>query len=127
MVETHFYFRDPETYHFFRWVLVAKEPDSLVAKAMKDCEHTDRFEDEDVCLSARDALIDTLQNMLDDLKSAWTVTDADEIGEVTEDVESVLKPILNLALERICLQNVAEALLRRAGKWAPSRELPEIL
>jgi hypothetical protein len=49
-----------------------------------------------------------------------------EIGAVGDSDDSLWQPLLALAAQNIEYGAVAEALVIRAGKWAPETEIPDI-
>jgi hypothetical protein len=48
-----------------------------------------------------------------------------QLGEVSNDADSLWQPILCDALNKISFEDVAQALLIQAGKWNPDTDLPE--
>ena len=126
-----FNFGSQETFHFFKWVTESGclKTDELIAKAMQQVEGDEMFEmGVSVSDVARDKLAELLEEALDDVKmDALDDIEGPEIGCVWNDPASLWKPLLTLAFYQIDCRAVAEALLIRAGKWAPDKELPEAI
>jgi hypothetical protein len=121
-----FNFGNDETFHFFRWVTDGGRvnPDELVVRALSHVEGDDWFAmGVDVSTVAKDKLADILNEIVDELSP---VDESDEIGQVGADPEALFNPLLKLAIGRIDLHAVAQAMLIRAGKWAPDRERPDL-
>lgn len=121
-----FNFGNDETFHFFRWVTDGGRvsSDELVTRALSQVDGDDWFKmGMDVSTVARDKLADSLSEVVNGLSP---VDDSDEIGEVDAGPESLFNPLLKLAIDRIDLHAVAQAMLIRAGKWAPDRERPDV-
>jgi hypothetical protein len=136
-----FNFGNDETFHFFKWICesVPAGPERLITDAFRQSEQRDDDEipGEDVCYIVRSRLTATLERIL------WEEVAPDldpDIGVVNVQIgviprtehgkpsaDLLLQPILSLALQRINLAAVAEALLIRAGKWNPSKEPPELV
>jgi hypothetical protein len=90
----------------------------------------DHFKEDDICIVARDILAEQLRRLLVDaldppLDPFCEV--AAEVGNVGNSKESLWHPLLALAATRINCGVTAEALLIRAGKWAPDKYPPELL
>ena len=122
-----FNFWNAQTFQFFVWVTESGRADTeaLITKALGLVEEDEWFEmGMDVSTVARDKLADELEAILEGLRDEAGVSDLDEIGNVDASAQSFFKPILQLAINDIQLGSVAQALLMRAGKWAPDRERP---
>jgi hypothetical protein len=129
-----FNFGNDETFHFFKWVSESGQvtPATLIATAYHNSEAPDdeHLEDEDICVVARNRLAGLLADLLEETTPVGDFTGGEqehEIGNVWNSPESLWKPIFASALSRIDCHAVAEAMLIQAGKWTPSKELPEIL
>lgn len=119
-------FGNNETFHFFSWVTGSGliNVTALIERAYKKAENPDDdyFPDEDICKIVRDHIADELESLIIEIAPIdRLIWDGPEIGCVVDTVESAWQPILHLALARIDLRVVAEAILIRAGKWAPSK------
>jgi hypothetical protein len=131
---TWFNFGNNETYHYFTWVTESGQIDvqKLLADAYTEVQtDTEHFADEDICIVARDVLAGLLQDRLEEISSNELGCDLGPfagvgIGEVWNTDQSLWLPLARLALQQIDCHTVAEALLRQAGKWHPSKELPEV-
>jgi hypothetical protein len=123
-----FNFGNDQTYHFFKWVTESGmvKPDELIAKAQQQVEGDEWFKmGMDVSSVARDKLSELLKDVLYD---AHGLQEGEhEIGLVWQSDEALLMPIMHYALNQIATDAVAEALLIAAGKWAPNRDLPEVI
>lgn len=128
MAVKFFNFGSDETFHFFRWVTEGGhvDPSALVARALAEVEGDPAYEiGMDVSSVAKDKLAAILDDLLEEL-SPFTQLNVNEIGDVDRSTESLFEPLLELALNRIDLHATAQAMLIRAGKWAPDRDRPEI-
>lgn len=131
-----FNFGNSETFHFFKWVSESgqvvsengQDLQGLIDKAFQEAEGDAFFKmDVDVCYVVKEKLADLLYDVIWEIVPDLDPDVAPGIGEVGIGPGSLWLPILSIALERIDCHTVAEALLIRAGKWAPSKESPEIL
>lgn len=126
-----FNFVNEPTFHFFKWVTESDQVDvdTLVRQAFDGVEKTESHQmGFSVSESAREALGKLLMHHLDEWTSDFDfLVDEETIGSVTQTQESLFRPLLKWALDHIYFETVAEALLRRASKWAPDRERPEAI
>jgi hypothetical protein len=140
MAVEFFNFGNEETFHAFKWVSECghpmADPESLIDAAYKDAETSaDHFDDEDGCVMVRDHLAERLRIALDEIAKAETapdhlgMTEEFQIGRVWKNAGArwLVLPLLFYGLARLNYVALAEALLIRAGKWAPSKEPPEII
>jgi hypothetical protein len=129
IVQKIVFYANPETYHFFLWLLEAHDPEVLVAKAMSEIESSEYYDlgaDPSTC--AKEALTDDLGEILEGLKLDWEVEHHGVLCvKLSADERALMLPILKAGLDRIDLSQVAENLLRRMGKWAPDKEVPEVI
>lgn len=139
MAVEFFNFGNDETFHFFKWICESRKfsPDALIVDAFKQAESLDviealKVDRGDICYVLKDRLGVMLENILFH-KVAYEL-DTEEMGLKIGDIwleggeptlDSLLQPISALALKRIDCDVVAEALLIRAGKWAPGKGLPK--
>ena len=138
MTTQFFNFGNNETFHFFTWICARTPPDldALIDEAFQRAEtlEDDEFEDEDICEIAKERLARRLHEILFEEVAPHLDPDVNplEIGTIGFDspvrpsADSLLLPIFAIALQQIDFGAVAEALLIRAGKWSPSKTLPEI-
>jgi hypothetical protein len=152
MTTEFFNFHNDETFHFFKWVTESGlvDVDALISNAMQGviAEAFVAPLEVDFSHAYRDALTYILTDLLESVAMGLGFSDsADfswEIGNVqtpnartlypakteanihTADSAALWQPLLRLAFKRVDRQAIAEALLIRAGKWAPDKELPEI-
>jgi hypothetical protein len=130
-----FNFRTEETYHFFRWLTRGgrHDPAALVADAYRRLgEERDAADERDeylklgedalgVCFAVRSVLARRLGELLGEGLPAgtpWCVGEQRDCA-VDRGHSSLWQPLLALAAFRVDYIAVAEALLVRAGKWAP--------
>src|SRR5262245_35779356 len=88
--------------------------------------------DVDVSTIARDELAEMLQEILEAQMLGADVSELElDIlaghSPVNEGWRGLVHPILADALADISMNVVAEAMLRKCGKWAPDREPPEVI
>lgn len=128
-----FNFTNEETFHFFKWVTDSGQvdPKALIEEADSSVEaDTEHFEEEAICVVARDILARPLYVLLEDALEPLHGTLADaaeaEVGNVWNSKELLWLPLLALAAVRVDCGATAQALLIRAGKWAPDKDLPDI-
>jgi hypothetical protein len=140
ILSTQFFnFGNDETFHFFKWVSEGGQVDrnAIIRFAYQKAEaHDDEnFEDDDICIVVRDILHNHLDQMLNGFGDALGIGDWPGIGEVAtmpnapngQAFDTLWRPLLALTFSRIDCRAVAEALLIQAGKWAPSKQRPEVL
>jgi len=136
---TFFNFGNQETFHFYKWIMESEQVNvnDLIAKAFTDAENDEWFKmGDDVCNAVRDALAAALEEMVarvaNDVPTYQVMLTvepqevAPHIGDVWNSPESLWLPILALGLSSIDCKTVALAILIEKGKWAPSKELPEV-
>jgi len=124
----------------FRWVTNSGQTDvdALIKKTYEKVEKNEWSKmDLDVSTVARDELADLFKEQLDQIKDTWagnhgwslddwSITDLDH-GSYYKEPESLFLPILTNALDNIMFEVVAQAILIRAGKWAPDKDRPEAI
>lgn len=138
-----FNFWNAETFHFFQWLTKtdAASPQALIDRAIEkvdDPEPEERSGLETMlgngCIAVREALSGLLSELLEDAlfllngkpMDVCTILDCeDRKGGL--DINDLFEPLLKHAVANVDCDVVAEALLRRAGKWNPDRTLPEVL
>ncbi|HWY88247.1 MAG TPA: hypothetical protein VNX28_16165 [Gemmataceae bacterium] len=134
MAVEFFNFGNNETYIFFCWIVHTHSVEDLIASAFKIAEtpSPDDYDGEDICVAVRGRLTEKLREIVHDVApgldpdciGTWAIGAAEDNQNSPD---SLLLPILALGLGRIDHGAVAEALLIRAGKWSPSKVLPELI
>lgn len=135
-----FNFYNSATYHFFQWVCNSGRVDveSLVRGAFGLVEGDPWFEILDVSTIAQDKLAGLLERILDDViaeelpgymgievSSADAHRTGDYEGDAYKNEFALFIPTLREALDDICFNVVAQAILMREKKWAPDKTFPE--
>lgn len=135
-----FNFRNQQTFQFFIWVMnggLGLEPSDLSFSAYHRMyiaydeveDDTEKMFDPDIW-ELRETLAELLRKMLlerlgDELETSDLFDDWYGIGKVDSTVDSLTRPILELALAEISFEAVAQAILIHEKKWTPRCERPE--
>jgi hypothetical protein len=124
MTTEFFNFGSDETFHFFRWVCATCNPEALIAAAFDEAKDIKDVLESSTYHTVRDQLGRKLGQILDDLGYDWGAhPDMCELFARNPlhgaPGESLFLPLLVEAMDRIDCYAVAEALMIRAGKWAP--------
>ena len=130
MSSTFFNFRNDASYHFFMWLTESGkvDTDKLIRESYGIAEDDKWIEmGADVCYGVRDKLAESLDSILVTLLGDFGVGECDEIGVFDFPETPMLNAILYQAAQSIDTRTVAVAILMRAGRWTPSKELPEII
>jgi hypothetical protein len=125
-------FGNDQTYHLFKWVTEggAVDADHLIAQAIERVKGDETArKGSTISYAVRDKLAELLSALVKeafDERSEWPLhSDMGVIGDVADDAESLLFPILGKALADINYGAAAEALLISRGKWNQERKAAE--
>ena len=116
-MQTKFFnFGNEETFHFFKWISESGRADQFIEGAFTNAQADEWLKlGAGVAEALRDALAGELQEVI-----------ADELSGVDEaNPQNLSELLLIIAAERIDCGRAAEALLIRASKWNPDKQLPE--
>jgi hypothetical protein len=131
MMAAHFFnFWNRESYHFFCWCSHDSRRSKvghLIHEAFNRLPQNEWYKmDVDTAYCLKEELGKLLEQELEDLALNVGWTEDFTIGDVDSGEDSLWLPVLSDAMSNIDTETVAEALLIRAGKWAPEKLPPEL-